>query len=73
MEKIGTGIKRIKQFCKENNNDVEIKPTDTHFFVKMKTLDRPKDGVKFGVKVRGKSRCKVRGNKENEMPKVGSA
>ena len=59
MEKIGTGIKRIKQFCKENNNDVEIKPTDTHFFVKMKTLDRPKDGVKDGVKVGVKGRGKL--------------
>jgi ATP-dependent DNA helicase RecG len=58
MEKIGTGIKRIRNFCKENNNDVEIKPTETHFFVKMKALDRSKDGVKVdikdGVKGRGK-------------------
>lgn len=49
MEKAGTGIKRIREFCRENNNDVEIKPTDTHFFVKMYALEHPKDGVKDGV------------------------
>jgi len=51
MEKAGTGIKRIREFCRENNNDVEIKPTDTHFFVKMYAPEQPKDGVKDGVKL----------------------
>ncbi|MCK4764421.1 MAG: HTH domain-containing protein [Candidatus Aminicenantes bacterium] len=51
MEKVGTGIKRIEQFCKENNNVVEIKPVETHFFVKMwGFVDRLKDGVKDRVK-----------------------
>jgi predicted HTH transcriptional regulator len=54
MERVGTGIKRIKKFCKENNNEVEIKPTPTHFFVKMKALELPstapiKDGISDGI------------------------
>ena len=51
MEKVGTGIKRIKQYCRQNNNDVEIKPTETHFFVKMYALEQPEEGVKDGAKL----------------------
>jgi ATP-dependent DNA helicase RecG len=51
MERVGTGIRRIRKFCKENNNEVEIKPTPTHFFVKMKAFDHPSaDRIKYGVK-----------------------
>ncbi|MCP5051969.1 MAG: transcriptional regulator [bacterium] len=37
MEKVGTGIRRIKQMCRENNNDITIKPGDTYFSVEMKS------------------------------------
>lgn len=33
MEKVGTGIKRIQEECKKNNNKVEIKPSEYHFHV----------------------------------------
>ena len=39
MEKVGTGIKRIQEECKKNNNKVEIKPTDHHFHI---TFSAPK-------------------------------
>ncbi|HLP47724.1 MAG TPA: ATP-binding protein [Candidatus Kapabacteria bacterium] len=34
MERVGTGIERIRRFCRENNNEIKIKPTGPHFFVK---------------------------------------
>jgi len=37
MEKVGTGIRRIKKFCHENKNTVDIKPGDTYFSVEMKS------------------------------------
>ena len=37
MEKVGTGIRRIRKFCLENNNDIDIKPGDTYFSVEMKS------------------------------------
>lgn len=33
MEKVGTGIKRIQEECKKNNNKVEIKPSEHHFHI----------------------------------------
>ena len=39
MEKVGTGIKRIQEECKKNNNKVEIKPTEHHFHI---TFSAPK-------------------------------
>ena len=33
MEKAGTGIKRIRDACSLNKNNVEIKPLETYFFV----------------------------------------
>jgi ATP-dependent DNA helicase RecG len=51
MEKVGTGIKRIKQYCRENNNEVEIKPIETHFFVKMYALEQPEEDVRDGAKL----------------------
>jgi ATP-dependent DNA helicase RecG len=39
MERVGTGIERIRRFCRENNNEIEIKPTGTHFFVKMNAFE----------------------------------
>jgi ATP-dependent DNA helicase RecG len=51
MERVGTGIERIRRFCKENNNKVEIKPTATHFFVKIKTFDyKPRNRIQNGSK-----------------------
>lgn len=51
MERVGTGIKRIENLCKEINNEVEIKPTATHFFVKMRGFEHsPEVGVNVGVK-----------------------
>ena len=37
MEKVGTGIRRIRKFCLENNNAIDIKPGDTYFSVEMKS------------------------------------
>jgi ATP-dependent DNA helicase RecG len=37
MEKVGTGIRRIRKFCLENNNTIDIKPGDTYFSVEMKS------------------------------------
>jgi len=39
MEKVGTGIKRIQEECKKNNNEVEIKPTEHYFHI---TFSAPK-------------------------------
>lgn len=55
MERVGTGIERIKRFCRENNNEIEIKPTGTHFFVKMSAFqydvtDQTKNGAWGSVK-----------------------
>jgi len=35
----------------KNNNDVEIKPSETHFFVKMYALEQPKKDVKSSTKL----------------------
>jgi ATP-dependent DNA helicase RecG len=56
MEKVGTGIRRIRKFCLENNNEIDIMPGDTYFSVEMKS---PKEleitdqniGVKVGDNV----------------------
>ena len=37
MEKVGTGVRRIKEACKEGNNISEFKDRGTHFFVTFKT------------------------------------
>jgi ATP-dependent DNA helicase RecG len=37
MEKVGTGIRRVRKFCRENNNAIDIKPGDTYFSVEMKS------------------------------------
>ncbi|MCK5025965.1 MAG: putative DNA binding domain-containing protein [Nanoarchaeota archaeon] len=37
MEKVGTGIKRIKSLCAKNNNAVDLRYRKTHFFVEMKS------------------------------------
>lgn len=36
MEKVGTGIRRIRKFCLENKNTVDIKPGETYFSVEIK-------------------------------------
>ena len=40
MEKVGTGIRRIKNYCIENNNNVDFKFDDYDFFVEMTPLKR---------------------------------
>lgn len=37
MERVGTGIKRIKESCKKNKNPVEFKLAEKDFFVTMKS------------------------------------
>jgi ATP-dependent DNA helicase RecG len=37
MEKVGTGIRRIRKFCLENKNAIDINPGDTYFSVEMKS------------------------------------
>lgn len=50
MERVGTGIERIRRFCRENNNEIEIKPTGTHFFVKMNAFEyNAADNTKNGA------------------------
>ncbi len=60
MEKVGTGIRRIRKFYQENKNIVDIKPGDTYFSVEMKspriveTIAQDvgeNDGVKVGENV----------------------
>ena len=52
MEKVGTGIRRIRKFCLDNNNEIDIIPGDTYFSVEMKS---PKEvqitGQNVGVNV----------------------
>lgn len=50
MEKVGTGIKRIQEECKRNNNKVEIKPSEHHFHVTFIAPEQlPAKGVEKGV------------------------
>ncbi len=35
MKKVGTGIKRIRDYCEENNNRVDFKFDEPNFFVEM--------------------------------------
>jgi len=60
MEKVGTGIRRIRKFCHENKNSVDIKPGDTYFSVEMKSplVDEitvqnvgKNVGIKVGIKL----------------------
>ena len=46
MEKVGTGIKRIQEECKKNNNKVEITPSEHHFHVTSESFkeERMKEG-----------------------------
>jgi ATP-dependent DNA helicase RecG len=46
MEKVGTGIKRIQEECKKNNNKVEITPSEHHFHVTLESFkeERMKQG-----------------------------
>lgn len=37
MEKVGTGIQRIKEKCRENDNMVIVEPSHTQFFVSMES------------------------------------
>ena len=56
MEKVGTGIRRIRKFCLENNNTININPGDTYFSVEMKSpkvleITDQNVGVNVGEKV----------------------
>ncbi|MDG6219641.1 MAG: SMC-Scp complex subunit ScpB [Candidatus Thermoplasmatota archaeon] len=65
MEKVGTGIKRIQEECKKNNNKVEIKPTEHHFHVTFESSkeERMKEGSeKSSEKSSEKILSLIRGN-----------
>ena len=70
MEKIGTGIRRIRKFCLENNNDIDIKPGDTYFSVEMespKEVEITEQNV--GVNVGDNDGVKVGENVEVKLSK----
>ena len=67
MEKVGTGIRRIRKFCLENNNAIDIKPGDTYFSVEMKSpkvveITEQNVGDNVGENVGESSRVKLSKN-----------
>lgn len=78
MEKVGTGIRRIRKFCLKNMNTVDIKPGDTYFSVDMSAsaISRQNDendketvginvGINVGIKLNGNQQAIIKLIDEN--------
>ena len=66
MEKVGTGIKRIKDYCYNNNNGIKFEVED--YFFTIINSNKSKDGIKDGIKLTKNPQITA----QNLAQKVGS-